>query len=84
MYGGQSANPSRSPARFRAATAIERPNPMDVRLLALAELGCGRVAHSYDLWLYLRGEGLLDENQFYRLCEAARKNDQSAIPLRCR
>lgn len=36
MYSGQAASPSRSPARFRAATAVEIPNPMDVRLLALA------------------------------------------------
>lgn len=36
MYGGRAASPSRSPARFRSATAIDPPNPMDVRLLALA------------------------------------------------
>jgi len=40
MYGGRSTSSSRSPARFRAATAVETPNPMDVRLLALgAEQG---------------------------------------------
>lgn len=36
IYTGNASNPARSPVRFRAATAIENPSPMDVRLLALA------------------------------------------------
>ncbi len=36
MYAGSASIPKRSPARFRAATAAESPNPTDIRLLALA------------------------------------------------
>ena len=36
MYIGNASNTDRSPARFRTATAIENPSPMDVRLLSLA------------------------------------------------
>jgi Zn-dependent peptidase ImmA (M78 family) len=36
MYAGTASDPTRSPARFRAATAVEHPSPDDVRLLALA------------------------------------------------
>ncbi|MBW2736292.1 MAG: ImmA/IrrE family metallo-endopeptidase [Deltaproteobacteria bacterium] len=36
MYTGSASNPSRSPARFRAATAHDSPSSADVRLLALA------------------------------------------------
>jgi len=67
----------------------ERPDAVFVTgdkkaaFLALAELGCGRVAHTYDLWLHLRDERLLDQNQFRNLCEDTRKTDQTAIPLRC-
>lgn len=40
LYAGRAASPSRSPARFRAATAEGNPSPTDVRLLALtAEQG---------------------------------------------
>ena len=36
MFCGRASSPTRSPARFRAATAVENPSPDDVRLLALA------------------------------------------------
>lgn len=45
----------------------ERPDAIFVvvdrkaTILALAELGCGRVAHAHDLWLYLRDETLIDQ-----------------------
>ena len=51
--------------------------------LALAELGCGRVAHSHDLWLYLRDEGIINPLQFANLCKATCRTDRSDIPLRC-
>ncbi len=51
--------------------------------LALAELGCGRVAHAYDLWLYLLAERYIDQMQFENLCRATCNTDQSSIPVRC-
>lgn len=36
MFAGSASVAKRSPARFRAATATESPNPTDIRLLALA------------------------------------------------
>ena len=50
--------------------------------LALAELGKGHVAHSYDLWLYLRDKRLVNQTQFDNLCEATRKVIQGEIPWR--
>lgn len=59
---------------------------MDVRagLLGLAELGCGRVAHAFDLWLHLLESGRVTHAQFERLCEDTRKRDQRlpALPKR--
>lgn len=52
-------------------------------ILALAELGCGRVAHAHDLWLHLRGAGLINRAQFDKLCQATCAKDQSTMPLRC-
>ncbi len=51
--------------------------------LALAELGTGCVAHSHDLWLYLRDKRLVDQTQFENLCRATCKTDRSSLPLRC-
>ena len=51
--------------------------------LALAELGCGKVASPHDLWLWLRDEKLVDQTQFEGLCRTTCKGDQSRIPLRC-
>jgi len=55
-------------------------------MLALAELGRGRVAHAFDLWLHLRDGGLITETQFAAICEATRRNDHGLpdIPLRCK
>ena len=52
-------------------------------ILALAELGCGRVAHAHDLWLHLRENGLVGPQQFDALVDATCKKDQSKVPLRC-
>lgn len=54
-------------------------------LIALAELGCGRVAHAFDLWIHLRDRSLISQQQFGGLCERTRKGDQSlpGIPRRC-
>lgn len=54
-------------------------------MLALAELGRGRVAHAFDLWLYLREMNLLSSDQFDQLCNATKMSDQSLnnLPLRC-
>jgi len=83
MYSGQATSPSRSPARFRAATAVETPNPMDVRLLALAAEQGRILGH---LMALLRKEIRLQQHkrtiavrkgelwrEGYRLGEAARE-----------
>lgn len=53
-------------------------------LIALAELGRGRVAHPFDLWLHLRDEGEISDGQFDDLCERTRRVDQAlpGIPWR--
>jgi hypothetical protein len=51
--------------------------------LALAELGRCRAAHPSDLWLHLRDEGLVSEEEFVALCAKPRKGDQLPVPLRC-
>ncbi len=67
----------------------ERPDAVFVTedkkaaFLALAELGSGCVAHSHDLWLYLRDKMLIDQTRFENLCRATCRTDQSRIPLRC-
>ena len=43
---------------------------------ALAELGVGRVAHPFDLWLHLKLERGLSGGDFESLCEATRRGDQ--------
>lgn len=43
---------------------------------ALAELGRGRVAHPFDLWLDLLDREMLNPTDFRSLCEATRRNDQ--------
>ncbi len=50
----------------------------DVRaaFTALAELGRGRVAHPFDVWLDLRERGWLTFAAFKRLCEMTRKHDR--------
>jgi hypothetical protein len=54
-------------------------------MLALAELGCGRVAHAFDLWLDLRDNHLVTDNQFAKLCQDTLRSDQGikSMPLRC-
>jgi hypothetical protein len=53
-------------------------------LLALAELGRGRVCHPYELWEQLLSKGLLTQQQFQDLMGAASRRDKSipAIPWR--
>ncbi len=61
---------------------------MDTRAayLALAELGPGRVATPYDLWLDLRSAGLLTPETHTALNEATLKQrqNQPGLPLRLR
>ncbi len=45
-------------------------------LTALAELGCGRVAHPFDVWLDLLDLGWIKSEQFSKLCWLTRKHDQ--------
>lgn len=45
-------------------------------LTALAELGVGRVAHPFDVWLDLSNRGWLSQNAFDQLCILTRKHDQ--------
>ena len=45
-------------------------------LTALAELGRGRVAHPFDLWLHLKQNRGLDGNDFRALCERTHRGDQ--------
>lgn len=44
-------------------------------LTALAELGRGRVAHGFDVWLDLLDLGWIRRGQFDTLCKLSRKND---------
>ena len=45
-------------------------------LTALAELGRGRVAHPFDLWLHLADQGQLEPGQLEILCERTKSKDQ--------
>lgn len=51
---------------------------------ALVELGVGRVASPFDLWIELRAEGLITEAEFVKLCEATAKGDSgiAGVPQR--
>lgn len=53
-------------------------------LTALAELGPGRVAHAFDLWIYLRDHARITQTDFDRLCQATKAADQGlpGIPWR--
>ncbi|MBM3301126.1 MAG: hypothetical protein FJY85_14365 [Deltaproteobacteria bacterium] len=53
-------------------------------MLALAELGRGRVCHVYELWEKLLWHGHLTQQQFEDVMGAASKRDRSipAIPWR--
>jgi len=44
-------------------------------LTALAELGCARVAHSFDLWIDLFEEGVITATEFQGLCERTKRRD---------
>ncbi len=51
--------------------------------LALCELGPSRVASPFDLWLHLRGQGLITTNQFGALCERSKKSASlNRVPTR--
>lgn len=50
--------------------------------LALAELGCGRVATPFDLWDDLRSRALISEEQLRELCERGAKAAGMSIPRR--
>ena len=55
-------------------------------LTALAELGCGRVAHAFDLWLHLADEGMITFDQLRSLSESVSRKDQGlpGVALRIR
>lgn len=55
-------------------------------MLALAELGRGRVCHPYELWEHLLSQGCLTRQQFGDLMNATNKRDRSipAVPWRLR
>jgi hypothetical protein len=48
-------------------------------VLALSELGMGRVAYPFDLWAHLRDQRLIEAAEFRSLCLATRKGD-GALP----
>lgn len=50
-------------------------------MVALAELGPGRVASPFDYWDWLRAEGVVDTAEFDQLCEQVLKDD-SGFPGR--
>jgi hypothetical protein len=53
-------------------------------ILALAELGNGRVCHPYELWDQLQSQGHLSDQQLSDLMDATSRRDRSipAIPWR--
>lgn len=53
-------------------------------LVALAELGMGRVATPFDLWHDLAQRGLVSNAQFHALCDSTRKSDSAwpGVPMR--
>lgn len=55
-------------------------------MLALAELGRGRVCHPYELWEHLLSQGHLTPQQFDDLMNATSRRDRSipAVPWRLR
>lgn len=54
--------------------------------IALAELGLGRVAHAFDLWIHLRDNELVTQDEFNELCKRTLNADQGlpGLPIRCR
>lgn len=48
-------------------------------LSALAELGRGRVAHSFDVWLELEHLDRVSTDQFRELCERTRNHDRDGL-----
>ncbi len=48
---------------------------------ALAELGRGRAAHPFDVWLDLRDRGWLGPQAFRQLCELTLKHDQGLLRM---
>jgi hypothetical protein len=53
-------------------------------LTALAELGRGRGAHTFDLWIRLHASGHVTDEQFAALCERTAKRDDGlpGVPWR--
>lgn len=48
--------------------------------IALAELGCGRVAHPYDVWIDLLSRQWLTPEEFRRLCEKSKAHLKDLSP----
>ncbi|MBI5490512.1 MAG: hypothetical protein HY905_24470 [Deltaproteobacteria bacterium] len=58
------------------ANAVFVTHDKRAALTALAELGRGRVAHTFDLWIHLHASGRVTDEQFAALCErTAKRND---------
>lgn len=72
-------------AMLENRAAIFTTVDMRAAMTAPAELGRGRVAHAFDLWIFLRDKKWISERKFRQLCTATRKKDQAlpGIPRRC-
>lgn len=55
-------------------------------MLALAELGPGRVVSPFDFWHWLRAEDIIDQAAFEKLCTEVLRKDQGfpGLPVRFR
>lgn len=63
------------------ADAIFVTEDIVAAFVALSELGPGRVVLPYDLWRWLRGQGLVDASQYDALCTmTARGNLKQRLP----
>lgn len=63
-------------ASAHAGDAVFVSGDRRATVIALAELGNGRVAHPFDLWLHLKLNRGLGDGDFTRLCELTRRGDQ--------
>ena len=62
-------------AAFRAPEAVLVTQDRHATVLALSELGMGRVAYPFDFWAYLMDQQLIGPDEFRELCIATRKQD---------
>ncbi len=62
-------------AAFNAPEAVFVTQDRHATVLALSELGMGRVAYPFDFWAYLMENELIGAAEFKELCVATRKQD---------